>query len=127
MTLDYVHDFFKVYKGKRKYAYIPILAGHSFIEKNHEFIDEHVSKFLKNLEEEGFLKNTIVQFYSDHGDHLNGLLRDTPSGRIERTHPMHFTILPEGADKKFGENLEANRNKLYSHYDIFETSRQYTQ
>lgn len=88
MTLDYVHDFFKVYKGKRKYAYIPILAGHSLLEKNHEFIDEHLVKFLENLEKDGFLNNTIIQLYSDHGDHLNGLLRETYSGRVERTHPM---------------------------------------
>lgn len=126
MTLDYVHDFFKIYEGKRKYASISIVGGHSFYERNHEFIDEHLVQFLKNLEKGGFLKNTILQLYSDHGDHIHRFFTDTPSGKVEVYHPMLFTILPSQADEKYSENLRANRNKLFTHYDIFETAQQYT-
>lgn len=122
MTLDYVYKFFKTYQGKRKYAFFQILAGHSFYEKNHEFIDEHLIVFLEKLEKDGFLKNTIIQLYSDHGDHLHSLFAFSPSGLVEKFHPAQFTILPDHADEKFGENLRANRNKLYTHYDLFETA-----
>lgn len=126
MTFDYIYDFFKIYKGKRKYASLSIVSGHSFFEKNHEFIDEHLVKFLENLEREGFLKNTIIQLYSDHGDHAHRFLTETPSGKIERMQPIHFTVIPDKVEEKYGDNLIANTNKLHTHYEIFETAQQYT-
>ena len=127
LTFEYTHKFFKTYEGKRKFAFFQILAGHSFFEKNHEFIDEHMINFFENMDKDGFLDNTIIQLYSDHGDHLHALWGFTPSGIVEKTHPMAFTIVPDHVADKYGENLKANQNKLMTHYELFYSAFKYTQ
>jgi hypothetical protein len=94
LSFDYLEEFWDTYKGKRKFATVIIESGHSFYERNHEFIDEDLIKFLTSMEAKGNLENTIVQLYSDHGDHLHVFWEYTPSGMIEKTHPASFMILP---------------------------------
>ena len=40
-----------------------------------QYWDTPGSAFLKRMENEGMLKDTIVLFLADHGDHMNGLYR----------------------------------------------------
>jgi phosphoglycerol transferase MdoB-like AlkP superfamily enzyme len=72
-----------------------INSAHSFYEKNSEFVDERLFEFLIKFHAKGYMKDTIIQLYSDHGDHLHVLLEYTESGMMEKTHPPLFMIIPE--------------------------------
>ena len=72
------------------------------------------------------MKDTIIQLYSDHGDHLHSLLEYSPSGMMKKTHPPLIMIMHEGVADQYHKNLVSNEQKLIYHYEIFETLRQYT-
>ena len=39
----------------------------SLLHKNHKKVDRQMGEFIKNLEKEGLMENTIVFYYADHG------------------------------------------------------------
>ena len=120
-TLEYMHQFFNVYKNDRKYYEVRLISGHEFSGENLQFIDEHLSDSLHRLQAEGHLDNTIVYLYSDHGNHLNFLFWKTRSGVSEIMNPFMFVMVPEwfAEEGGVGEKLEANTQRLCSHFDLF--------
>jgi len=108
MTLDYIYKFFETYKGKRKFAQFITESAHSYFDKNGEYIDNHLIDFLEKMDKAGHLDNTIVQLYSDHGDHIHVLFEYAPSGMVEKVHTEAFTIIPERVADKYHDHLVAN-------------------
>lgn len=127
ITLDYMHEFFNVYKDKRKFYSIRLIAAHEFTGENSRYLDPILAKSLQRLDEEGHLDNTIVHFYSDHGDHINFFMWNTQAGESEMMNPFLFEMIP----KKFAEknnvekNLIENQQKFFSHFVLFNTDIQY--
>jgi arylsulfatase A-like enzyme len=126
MTLDYVYKFFDTYKGKRKFMQFITESAHSYFDKNGEYIDEHLSAFLWKMDKAGHLDNTIVQIYSDHGDHVHVFFEYSPSGIVEKLHTELFTIVPAKVADRYHENMIKNEQRLITHFEIFETARRYT-
>jgi len=63
-------------------------------------MDDWVGERIKELEEDGLLENTIVMFWSDHGDGLPYIKREVTDRGIHIPLVMRFPV----ADKKIGVN-----------------------
>lgn len=119
LALEYARQFYDTYAEYRKFFTVRIITGHEFTGENNWYFDEELAKFLEGMDKAGHLENTIVNLYSDHGDHINFVLWQTESGRAEMTNPFLFVMVPEALDKKIGRNLKANQQKLMTHYQLF--------
>jgi hypothetical protein len=71
MVFDYTFEFFETYKNKRKYFNVRLLEPHEFTGIANKFTDLELANFLNKMESSGHMDNTILQIYSDHGDHIN--------------------------------------------------------
>ncbi len=94
LSFEYVLKFFDSYKDQRKFLNLSNVSAHSWYEGNTEFVDEKLLAFLVEFEKRGHLKDTIIHFFSDHGDHVSPLVFTT-SGGLEKYHPMSYMIIPE--------------------------------
>ncbi|KAH8255738.1 hypothetical protein KR038_009486, partial [Drosophila bunnanda] len=86
-------------------------------------LDDLFRKYLDSFEEAHLFEQSIVILMSDHGHRYN-LLREAASGYFEERMPMMFIYIPPWFRRKHPalvENLEKNRNRLTSNYDIYMT------
>jgi hypothetical protein len=84
-----------------------------------------VLNFFKSIQEKGYLNDTILITFSDHGMRF-GEARATMQSRLEERLPFLSITLPEIVRQRFpqlSDNLKANRNKLLSPFDIHATLR----
>lgn len=83
-------------------------------------MDTRVVHYLKQLKTLGILDSSIVIFFSDHGMRF-GPIRKHFIGYLEERLPFFFVWLPEHFQKahpKFVRNLNINRDRLSSPYDV---------
>jgi hypothetical protein len=123
LAFDYAHNFFEIYKGKRKFFTVRVIGTHEMSGESNRNVDKMLAEFLGKMDKEGRLENTIVQIYSDHGDHVT--LWRTLSGNSEMMNPFMFTMLPKKVDEKYGKNVEKNTQRLLTHFDLFATAVKY--
>ena len=71
------------------------------------------------MDNQGHLENTIIRFFSDHGDHINPVALKSVSGLTERFNPFLFIAIPGHLKDKIGSNIEKNTQKLVTAYDFF--------
>jgi len=125
-NVEYTKQFFDTYKDKRKYFTIKMIDNHEFSQEQAELIeDPYVANLLEHLEKNGHLENTIVEFWSDHGDHIDPIAFQTQSGVIERYNPFLFVIIPEDQREKIGNHIENNTQRFTLAYDIFISNLNY--
>ena len=125
LVLDYAYEFFETYKKDRKYFQARIISAHEFTGENNWYVDEELEKFLRKFEKAGHLNNTLLMVYSDHGDHINYFMWSTISGYAEMVNPFMFIVVPEVLDRVIGPNLQANQQRLISHFEIFRSVVKY--
>ncbi|XP_016961569.1 uncharacterized protein LOC108032218 [Drosophila biarmipes] len=88
-------------------------------------MDEKMVKYMRTLDRNGVMDNTIIIFFSDHGSRF-GPLRVLDSGFVEERLPFIYIRVPRWIREKypkFVQNLQVNRNRLTSPYDIHATLR----
>ena len=102
------------------------LDGHEPTGEVIGYLDEVFYHFLHTFYSNGFLKDTVVIIFSDHGQHLNGPLYFTKSMDFlyERTLPILLLIIPN--EKRLYENnlyetLKKNQQVFITSYDIHDT------
>lgn len=115
-------QFFETYKGKRKFFNQRNIGPHEVTGGVNRYIDDELEKTLKIMKNRGYLKNTILMIFSDHGNHLNVGVRYSQSGDAELFNPFFFMITSEDVDEEYRENLVENRDRLVTHFDIFKTA-----
>lgn len=125
LALEYAEEFFKTYEKERKFFTARIISAHEFTGENSWFIDEELSKFLKRMDEKGYLENTILNIFSDHGDHIDFLMWNTESGYSELMNPFLTIMVPESLDQEIGENLKENQQRLITHFQLFQNLVKY--
>ena len=64
---DYNIDFNKKYNKNRKYSFIYITDAHEFTTLEAEKGDIYLLNYIKKLEEEKILDDTMLILFSDHG------------------------------------------------------------
>ncbi|XP_057325830.1 uncharacterized protein LOC130667915 [Microplitis mediator] len=85
--------------------------------------DISYSETISDLNNKGYLNNTVLIVMSDHGMRW-GEFRQTYQGRIEGSLPLMFIVLPEWWKLKFSlafKNLQYNTASLTTPYDFHET------
>ena len=126
MQADYFLQFWDTYPGKRKFFDMHLISGHNFLGNSHKYIDQELEKLFSKLlaRDDKFFENTIVNFFSDHGDHMGFPWIATYSGIVERHEPFFFQILPSKYVQKNNRDaiLKTNQDRYMSHYDIFHTT-----
>ncbi|KAH8246921.1 hypothetical protein KR032_003890 [Drosophila birchii] len=86
-------------------------------------MDARMVKYMRSLDKSGIMDNTIIIFFSDHGSRF-GPLRKLDSGFLEERLPFFYMRVPRWIREKYPDfmrNLETNRNRLTSPYDIHAT------
>ena len=71
------------------------MDSHEFSGEIVSYLDANMEEYLRWLEKEGHLSNTVVMMYSDHGNHINFLLKESIYGYTELSNPFLFVLLPE--------------------------------
>ncbi|KAF9907399.1 hypothetical protein EC991_010959 [Linnemannia zychae] len=105
-ALDYMNQFRKAYLDQPWFQMGSLIEGHEGTGEVLLTLDDDLSKFLKGMEEDGSLENTIVFMMADHGLHMGINFMFTPNGRIEH-------ILARG--------LAHNQQSLVTGYEIHAT------
>jgi len=117
--IEYALQFWRTYKKQRKYFKLRFLDSHEYTGEKSTFLDGDLKTFFDTMDKEGHLDNTVVMFYSDHGDHIAYYGHLTSSGQQEKMNPFFYTLLPESLNKVYGESIRANQNALVTHADIY--------
>lgn len=92
-------------------------------------MDSRVVYYLEQLQVQGVLDSSIVIFFSDHGIRF-GPIRKLFIGWLEERLPFFYIWLPAKFQQKHPEivrNLEINRDRLSSPYDVHITLKQILQ
>lgn len=88
--------------------------------------DTKLKNTIEELEQKGYLDNTLFVLMSDHGARTTSHTFITESGRTERSLPYLSIRLPKKLwNTKLERNLIMNKNKLVTHFDTFKTLRHF--
>ena len=123
MLLNYLTDFSRQFRQKPHF-------GFTFITRlTHDHVndagaaDEPHLDFLRRFKAEGHLKNTVLIYYSDHGNRF-GEMRSTYVGKAEERLPFLFLVFPDWFQSRYPQlyrNLRLNSNRLTTPFDVYET------
>eukprot|EP00760_Papus_ankaliazontas_P011294 PhM_4_TR14708/c0_g1_i1/m.56147 len=126
-VLNGLSSFWSNYHDRKKFAAVQLITPHEETEKLLIELDELVTPFLKQLEHDGTLNNTVVVFWSDHGINF-GRYASTSDGEIEKMFPFVHMIMPrwltateEG--RAMAAALHSNQDKLTTPYDMYHIVR----
>lgn len=123
VLLDYIQSLTSTLKYERLFGFFwEVTMSHDYL--NYPMImDEDYERFFINIEQSGYLNNTIIILMSDHGIRW-GKFRNTKQGRIEERLPFVFILFPPSfrENYKFAHNnVKVNSKKLTTPFDLHET------
>lgn len=121
----YLKSFYEAYPKKRKFALSFFSLGHEDVNAL-GFADEDLSTFLRDMKESGYLDNTLLVVMGDHGIRY-GAIRKTILGKLEERLPLLYVAVPKLIKEKYPEfirNLNINKDRLTSPYDLHATLQQ---
>ncbi|XP_059144630.1 uncharacterized protein LOC131931793 [Physella acuta] len=120
---NWLRDIFYMYKHEPKFLvhfYSPLShEGNNYIT----MADEDLKNFLENLENGGYLNNTLLLVMGDHGSRFDDVRR-TLSGKLEERLPYVSLRFPPWFEKKYPslvKNVKTNVNRLTTPFDLHET------
>ncbi|XP_076447072.1 uncharacterized protein LOC143284270 [Babylonia areolata] len=123
MLLNYLTDFSRQFRRKPHFGFTFITRlTHDHTNDAGAADDPHLA-FLKTFRAEGHLNNTILIYYSDHGNRF-GEMRSTYVGKAEERLPFLFFVFPRWFQSRYPklyQNLQVNSNRLTTPFDVFET------
>lgn len=125
-SLDYLKSFWEAYIEQYKLFLYQTLDGHEPTGQLIGYFDEILYNFINEFYSKGWLNDTIIILFSDHGQHLSGplYLFDSQDFFFERSLPTLFMILPN--DKRLYKNnlyekIKANQQTFITPFDIYNT------
>ncbi len=88
--------------------------------------DQRLRDLLSTFENKGYLDDTLLIVYGDHGNRLSAYSIYTKIGRFERKQQFVGMRLPSRfKNTPYLRNLEGNRDKLLTFFDIHQTLRHF--
>ena len=123
IILKYVRDFAvqNIHTANFAFAFVTRLS-HDYVNDAGLADDPHF-RFLNTLKNDGILENTLLIYYSDHGNRY-GRIRNTFIGKLEERLPFLFFVFPKWFLIKYKEitkNLHINSKRLSTPFDVYKT------
>lgn len=121
--LQYTKDFFDKYANVSKFAFVFGSELTHWDNNPGEYADKDIVQFLEYFRKKGYLDNTVVIIYADHGARYSRV-RNTVQGKLEERLPMMSLAFPKWFKDiypKLYQNLQQNADKLATPFDIHET------
>ncbi|XP_059168891.1 uncharacterized protein LOC131950683 [Physella acuta] len=121
--LDYIRKFYDTLSDIPKFAMAFLTRMTHDVINDLKKVDDHTFEIYSELSREGYLNNTLLISFSDHGPRW-GPIRSTYHGMIESKTPYTILTFPKWFLEKYpdvAENLRRNTARLTSHYDTHAT------
>ena len=125
-TLEYLESFWKIYLKQNKLFLFQSMDGHEITGEVIGHFDNIFYNFLNRFYSYGWLKDTVVIIFSDHGMHLNGplYLIDSQDFYFERSLPSLFMAIPNDEElyiNNLYEIIKSNQQTFITPFDIYNT------
>lgn len=120
---DYLKNFLSTVENNLVFTFTFIARLTHDIFRYAGYADKPSYELISYLNDSGTLNRSLFIFFSDHGIRF-GDIRSTYIGKIEERMPFVFLLFPDWFLKKYptyAKNLEINRNRLSTPYDIHAT------
>ena len=117
-SIRHAERVWDVFHDKRKLAWI--LLGNCCHNGHTHNPDDELMKLKRNMEGKGYLNNTVLIVFGDHGIRI----RKTLTEKLEERLVFFSMLFPpwfKTAHPEMFANLRMNRNILTSHYDVYPT------
>ena len=125
-SLEYLQLFWTTYIKENKMFLLQSVDGHEPTGEAIGYLDDAFYNYLNKFYSNGWIKETAIIIFSDHGQHLTGPLYFTNSMDFfyERTLPLLLLIIPN--DKRLYNNnlyekIKNNQQIFVTPYDIHQT------
>ncbi|XP_052214889.1 uncharacterized protein LOC127833586 isoform X1 [Dreissena polymorpha] len=121
--LNYTKEFFVKYANVSKFAFTFGSELTHWDNNPGEYIDADFVEMFEYLHKGGFLDNTFVMVFADHGARYSRV-RKTIQGKMEERLPMMSIAMPKQIRENYPllwRNLQRNADKLVTPFDIHET------
>ena len=124
-SFAYLKNYFRTYSKEKKFIFLnnsPI--GHDTLHAM-ALADDDTYDLYQFLQNEGFLENTVVMLFGDHGPRSSAF-RSKLTGKLEERLPFLSLTVPSWfrtSNKPYDRYLTENTNVLTSHFDIYATIR----
>jgi len=120
--MDYGNAFWRAYPDEKKLLYLEFIDAHEPTQEVIKSMDEPLVNFLEGLERDNLLEDTVILLWGDHGDHLPlfPYTISTKTFTTERALPVMFLVLPNSLSQVYRQNLQENKQKLLSAFQIHE-------
>ncbi|KAG0324061.1 hypothetical protein BGZ99_002251 [Dissophora globulifera] len=123
-ALEYMDKFRRAYPDQPWFQMGSFIEGHEGTGEVLLTMDNDLAKFMKGMEDDGTLENTIIFMMADHGLHMGINFMFTPNGRIEHMNPYLSVIVPPLLANKYPsltKGLIHNEQSLVTGYEIHAT------
>ncbi|KAG8199204.1 hypothetical protein JTE90_016027 [Oedothorax gibbosus] len=120
---DYLKNFLATVENKPVFTFTFVARLTHDVFRYAGYADKPSYELISHLNDTGSLNKSLFIFFSDHGIRF-GDIRSTYIGKIEERMPFVFLLFPDWFLKKYpsyAKNLEINRNRLSTPYDIHAT------
>ena len=124
-SFAYLKNYFKIFREEKKFIFLnnsPI--GHNTLESI-ALADNDTYDLYQFLQKGGFLENTVIMLFGDHGPR-NSAFRSKLTGKLEERLPFLSLTVPSWfrvSNIPYHLYLKENTNVLTSHFDIYATIR----
>ncbi|XP_059154963.1 uncharacterized protein LOC131940394 [Physella acuta] len=121
--IDYIRRLYDTFPEVPKFAMAFLTRLTHDVMNDLKKIDDHTYEIYTKLSNEGYLNNTLLITFSDHGPRW-GPIRPTYHGMIESKTPYTILTFPKWFLKKYPDvvkNLRTNTGRLTTHYDTHAT------
>ncbi|CAH1780946.1 unnamed protein product [Owenia fusiformis] len=124
--MNWISDMYSMYRDFPKFMFL----FHN--EFSHESVnalqkaDDDLYTWLKHIHKNGYLDNALLILMSDHGARFQDI-RKSIQGKLEERMPFFGLRFPEWFEKRYSneiKNLQINRHRLSTPFDIHETFEQ---
>lgn len=126
IQIEYLMQFWDAYSDNRKIFRTRFLENHEATGELVKYNDEDLYNFFQEFEAKGYLKDTIVYFISDHGQHfIVGHLPALPdNSRLEENFlPLIIMLVPSDIPKENIKFLESNQQHFMTGIDIYSSMK----
>lgn len=121
LTMRYIESFMDAYPNRPKFAFGIFSSLTHGDQSGISYADEDFLRFLKRLEKDGHLNNTIFITFGDHGPRFSDF-RETIQGKLEERLPHFSVVLPFWFKENYSflyNQMRHNSEVLTSHFDTY--------